>query len=228
MKIEILDASDPVHGTPYVLVAGGLDSPEDFAVNAEDMVQLLESVRAPELGVRNRGNRRHNLTFQLTRGYADIPTAEQALLDHPAEVPTEGTIRLTVEGTGTPAVRYLYNATVHAFAAQQIGCAILWRYTLTGGQLGATAPTDPDTSDTMKAQIIDLTAGDVEKTFSFDTPFATAPRGIFPSLLIPTGGAGFAVWINKDTLTAEGGKLLLGAAVPASPSGYQVSLTTLL
>jgi len=129
MKIEI---------GAFTLCAGALESPEDLAREAADTVQLLPGIRAAYAGTLNRGNRSHTIRFQITREYADNQAAELALLDHPAEVPTTGDVKFSTEG-GTPTVRYLRNATCHAFAARQIGRSILWTYTLTGGEIATSA-----------------------------------------------------------------------------------------
>lgn len=129
MKIEI---------GAYTLCAGGLESPEDLSREAADTVQVLPGIRATYAGTLNRGNRQHTLRFSITRTYADAKAAELALLDHPAEVPVTGDVKLTTEGS-SPAVRYLRDATCHAFAARQIGVSITWTYTITGGEIATSA-----------------------------------------------------------------------------------------
>lgn len=129
MKIKI--------GT-YTLCAGGLESPEDLAREAADTLQIVPGLRAQYAQAINRGNRTHTLRFSITRTYADFAAVEAALLDHPADVPTNGTVEITTEG-GTPIVRYMRNATVHAFAARQIGVSIVWTYTITGGEIATSA-----------------------------------------------------------------------------------------
>lgn len=129
MKIEI---------GALTLCAGGLDSPEDLTREAADTIQVIAGLRAEFGQAVNRGNRMHTLRFQLTKSYASVQLAEVALLDHPDEVPTTGNVKLTSEGSA-PTVRYIRNATVHAFAARQIGLSILWQYTITGGEISATA-----------------------------------------------------------------------------------------
>jgi len=120
------------------LCAGGLDSPEDLTREAADTIQVIAGLRAVWGQAVNRGNRVHTLRFQLTKSYDTAQLAEVALLDHPGDVPTTGNVKLTSEGT-SPTVRYIRNATVHAFAARQIGVSILWQYSITGGEISATA-----------------------------------------------------------------------------------------
>lgn len=129
MKIEI---------GAYTLCAGGAESPEDLQRDAADSVQVVAGLRAQYAAAYNRGNRAHTLRFQITRTYADVKTAETALLDHPAAVPTTGAVKITTEG-GTPVVRYIRNATCHALAARQVGVSIQWIYTLTGGEIATSA-----------------------------------------------------------------------------------------
>ena len=127
MKIEI---------GSYTLCAGGAESPEDLSREAEDSVQIAPGLRATAVQAFNRLNRQHRLRFQITRTYSDWQAAELALLDHPDEVPTTGNVKISTEG-GTPTVRYIRNATVHAFAARQIGVSIQWIYTITGGAIAS-------------------------------------------------------------------------------------------
>lgn len=130
MKIEV---------GAFTLCAGGLESPEDLAREAADTIQVAPGLRATVVKVFNRGNRAHTIRFQITRTYADLKAAETAWLDHPGEVPTSGIVKITTEGAD-PAIRYLLNATVHAFAVRQIGVSLLWVYTITGGQITDTEP----------------------------------------------------------------------------------------
>lgn len=133
MKIEI--------GESFTLIAGGAESPEDLEVNAEALVQVAQGVRAAEARVFHRGNVQHRLTFQITRTYASAGAAEAALFEHPAEVPTEGDITITVEPCdATAKVATLTDAAVHVFAARQIGRSIQWRYTITAGGITVEAP----------------------------------------------------------------------------------------
>lgn len=129
MKIEI---------GAYTLCAGGSESPEDLARDAADTIQILPGLRAQYVQAVNRGNRQHSLRFQISRSYDSVKLAETALLDHPAEVPTTGNVKFTTEGS-SPAVRYLRNATCHAFAARQVGVTIRWIYTITGGEISSSA-----------------------------------------------------------------------------------------
>ena len=99
---------------------------------------MVPGLRAVAVQVFNRGNRAHTLRFQITRAYSTVKAAETALLDHPDEVPITGNVKLTTEGS-SPVVRYIRNATVHAFAARQTGVCIRWIYTITGGAISSSA-----------------------------------------------------------------------------------------
>jgi hypothetical protein len=136
VKIEILDAENP-ESTPFVLLEGGLESPEDQEMRAESLVQPREHVRAAAGGVFARGNLTRTHTFQCTRQYNTAGAAELALYEHPEEVPTGGLVRLTFEPVAeeSPVVRLLHHAVVHAFAARQVGASVIWRYTITGGAI---------------------------------------------------------------------------------------------
>ena len=129
MKIEI---------GAFTLCAGGAESPEDLQREAADSVQVVPGLRAQYAKTYNRGNRTHTLRFQISRTYADVKATETALLDHPADVPTTGAVKITTEG-GTPVVRYIRNATCHAMAARQVGVSIQWIYTITGGEIATSA-----------------------------------------------------------------------------------------
>lgn len=133
MKIEI--------GESYTLIAGGLESPEDQAVNAQEAVQLIEAIRAASIQAINRGNLARVHTFQITRSYDSIGAAELALFKHPGEIPKSGDITITVEPCDESAPYItLANATVHAYAAVQTGKSIQWRYTITSGACSITEP----------------------------------------------------------------------------------------
>lgn len=134
MKIEIGSA-------PYVLIAGGAESPEDQEVNAQEALQVAEALRATGAQAFNRGNLTRTHTFQITREYESVGAAERALFEHPSEIPKEGDIVITFEPCdGTAPYITLTDATVHAYAARQIGVSIRWRYTITSGDGVITEP----------------------------------------------------------------------------------------
>ena len=139
MKIAILD--DPEH--PYVLVAGGAESPEtDQEINTQELLQIVQQVRAAHTRAWGRGNTQRTHTFQITRTYESIAAAERALFEHPGEIPKEGDIRITFEPCDeSSAFVTLSDAVVHATNARQIGRSIVWRYTITSGDAEFTQPT---------------------------------------------------------------------------------------
>lgn len=132
MKIEI---------GAYTLIAGGEQSPEDLQVGADALVQIAQGLRAATARVFHRGNQTITLQFQVTRTYASAAAVEAALFSHPGEVPTEGDITITCEPCDeTATVVTLADATLHAFAATQIGLSIRWRYTITAGAVDVDVP----------------------------------------------------------------------------------------
>jgi len=136
MKIVI----DPA-GVDYTLIAGGSESPEDQEVNAQELLQIAEGLRATSAQAYNRGNFTRTHSFQITRTYASIGAAERALFEHPGQIPKEGDIKIIFEPcTGADPYVTLTNATVHAYAARQSGVAIRWRYTITSGAGTITTP----------------------------------------------------------------------------------------
>ena len=85
----------------------------------------------------------------------------------------------------------------------------------------------PEDSDTVKVKTVALTAGEVSKAVTFDSPFASVPRGVTAQLLLPTSSAqALGVYIDKSTITEGGFTVLFDAAVPAS--GYELSITAIL
>lgn len=139
MKIEILDPNSP-YGVVFTLMSGGVQSPEQLRMDAEVEAQVQQGLRSVDTVVYNRGNMHHRFEFASTRQYNSVREAEVALVDYPYNVPTTGIIRFTPEQGGAGDVRYMRNGTVHAFAAQQVGLAILWHFTVSGGALSNTPP----------------------------------------------------------------------------------------
>lgn len=130
-----------VIGGSYTLIAGGAESPEDQEVNAQELLQVAEALRAVSAKAYNRGNLVRTHTFQITREYASIGAAERALFEHPTQVLKTGNIVITFEPcTGSDPYITLTDATVHAYAARQTGVSIRWRYTITSGAGTITTP----------------------------------------------------------------------------------------
>ncbi len=143
MKIEILDATSPGTGTPFVLFAGALDSPEDpLEASHEDTIQIAQGLRATAVKVFNRTNTVFTLPLQRTVDYGSINAAEKALIDYPSSVPRTGIFRFTPENAagGGGDIRWGVDGTVHKFVPRLIGCAIIWKFQITCGQLTATQP----------------------------------------------------------------------------------------
>ena len=143
MKIDILDPVSPGSGTPFVLFAGGLVSPEDpHEANHEDQIQIAQGLRAVAAKVYNRGNTVFSLPLKWTVDYGSVNAAEKAFLRFPATVPNSGIIRFTPEspaGDGSD-VTWLVNATLHQSKPRLIGQAVVWNFLITGGQITATQP----------------------------------------------------------------------------------------
>ncbi len=73
---------------------------------------------------------------------------------------------------------------------------------------------------------VDLDVDDESKAVVFPDAFTSAPRGLYVTLVAPTGGPVFFVEVDGGSVTETGFTALFGAAVPAT--GYQLNVIALL
>jgi hypothetical protein len=125
VKIQIT----PSGQDPVVLV----DSPDDAPISAESLtdersIQIAEIVRADDVQLYGRGNRRTTLEFQTSRQHASLSDAIAYAYEHPAEVPVEGLVEIIITD----------GATVRTYSGQGVipavqlvrrrGTTTTWRY----------------------------------------------------------------------------------------------------
>lgn len=78
----------------------------------------------------------------------------------------------------------------------------------------------------VQAQVVDLAVDDEAKAVTYATAFAAAPRGVYATVLAPSGGYVITATVDESTRTAAGFTARLGAAIPAA--GYKLSIIAVL
>lgn len=129
MKIRLV----PSTGTPIVL---GDDAEGDYVRNllpdVQRAIQAAPAFRATSTRHYGRGNEVTSLTWQTSRTHADAQAASAFVVDHPAAVPTGGTLEIHQSG----GVRYLPNAVVERISCvEHRGVATIHAYAVRGDRL---------------------------------------------------------------------------------------------
>lgn len=206
-------------------LALGRVGPSGLAINGSQVNDVVTYLKATSVTVFPRGGRANSLSFLVQAAFATLSAADQYAALHFGQLPQQGDLICTDEADNP--LWSLPDACIVAVRARLVGVTIYLEYSFTGGAFESEDIILPDgDSDLVKAQRIALTNGDVEKVFAWDAAFAAAPRGLHPTLIIPTGGAAFGIVVDKDTITAAGGLLKFDAAVPGD--GYEISLLGVL
>lgn len=73
---------------------------------------------------------------------------------------------------------------------------------------------------------VNLDIGDSSKTVTFPEAFLSTPRGVYVTLISPTGGSTFLLTVDGSSLDETGFAVLFGATVPAT--GYKLNVVALL
>lgn len=78
----------------------------------------------------------------------------------------------------------------------------------------------------VQAQVVDLAVDDEAKAITYATVFATAPRGVYATVLAPSGGYVLTTTVDESTRTTTGFTARFGASIPAA--GYKLSIIAVL
>lgn len=206
-------------------LAVGRIGPSAFTVNGRQVNDVVAYLRAPAVTVFPRGGRSHEVSFRVYGSFSTIIAAQQYAALHFGQLPPQGDL-IETDDADNP-LWTLPDACIAGLRTGRNGLGVYLEYAFTGGAFESEDINLPDgESDLVKAKRVALTSGEIQKAFTWDSPFATTPRGVFPGLIIPDDGGSFGIVIPKTSLTAEGGIMKFDAAVPGD--GYEVALIGVL
>lgn len=184
-------------------------------LNGAPVLDVAQLAGADFATVYGRGRGPFELTVSVWRFFSTEALALAFMLTHPSTVPLENDI--TVVDDDEAVALTMVGAVTSARPLQRLGVAVLVEYAFTGARFESDdVPDAPTDSDTVKAQVVNLIAGEVSKAVTFDTPFASAPRFVQGQLSIPDSGSAFGVVVRESTRAAAGVTFDFDAAVPAT------------
>lgn len=105
--------------------------PSGLSLSGAIGAQVQENLRADDVVIYNRKNRRSDLSFGVKRQCASIGAAETWAMLHPVTVTRSGTVTMT---TGAGAVKML-NAVLTTVKCSTVGSTVLVDYAIAGGKL---------------------------------------------------------------------------------------------
>ena len=124
------------------LAEGGRESVSDFRINNEDILDVEAFLRATEISVFNRGNRKTTVKFSVKRTHDSVEAAETFILEHSTDMPGHGLVTfVAVSATGSETSRYLQDASVEVAEASYTGSTTYHTYTIIGGRMLTVRPT---------------------------------------------------------------------------------------
>lgn len=138
MKITIL--SPAAGAQPFTLA----DSPDpvpmvNFRINGSRNVQQAQFFRATARSFYDRGNRKTEVTFDVSRVFNDQVTAESFILMHETTFPAQGLVTFLAGVSGRQtASRFLKNAVVESVSSSISGCTTRHSYRIAGGVMSIT------------------------------------------------------------------------------------------
>lgn len=194
--------------------------PFGLRLNGSPVIDAAQLFRAAYATVYGRGLGPVELSFGVWRFFSTEAAALSFALTHPTSLVQTADLTL-VDDAATVALT-MAGAVIAAQIGQRLGLAVLVQYTVTGARfLSDDVPEAPTDSDTVKAFNQALTAATVEQAIVFDTPFASAPRGLTLQLSAPDAGTMFGWQIRESTRTASGFTVDFDNPVPAA--GYKLT-----
>jgi hypothetical protein len=106
-------------------------------------IQVAEVFRAPAVLAFDRGNRQTTASFEISRTFPDLGSADAFTLTHEESIPTSPALVtfIAVLTNGQKVLRYLPSGTVSSVElASQIGLTTRHQYSIVGGIVTSVAP----------------------------------------------------------------------------------------
>jgi hypothetical protein len=107
-------------------------------------IQVQELFRADQVSTFDRGNRETTATFEITRTFPTQEEADVYVLEHEDTIPSSGLVAFTAfQPNGQKVVRFLAGGKVQNHELiEQIGVTTRHQYTIVGGEVQKTMPSD--------------------------------------------------------------------------------------
>jgi hypothetical protein len=107
-------------------------------------LQIAEYFRAPEIETFDRGNRETTVTFEVSQTFPTLEEADVFVLTQEDNIPSAGVVTFTAtKPNGQKVLRYLAGGKVQSHElVEQIGVTTRYRYTIIGGMIQQTQPSD--------------------------------------------------------------------------------------
>lgn len=135
MKLVLTDGQ----GKSITLSSGEGDvdpvGPEALSVGTTRENQADDGIRAYAKSLRDRLNRGTQITFTVTNEWDTTAEAEAYSLDHDADVPSSGDLRMFTSKDGKPQTRLLRGCVVSSVVVKLTGVTSHTTYTIVGGAI---------------------------------------------------------------------------------------------
>ena len=106
--------------------------PADLTIVSPTAKQIVEYLRAEDVTVFDRGNRRNEISFSVKRQLVSVAAAETYCWLYPTSLTRSGTLVMT---NGGQSARLL--TAVLDVVCRHVGCTVLLSYSIVGGKLEA-------------------------------------------------------------------------------------------
>lgn len=100
------------------------------------MTQEVNPIRAEYATFLDRGNKRKQISFSVTKQHNSYAAAELYILDHDEDVPTQGLLTFQMKKDGGGVIeRYVENAVIEALECSHLGVSTFHTYQIKAGKI---------------------------------------------------------------------------------------------
>lgn len=125
----------------FILGDRGIEGPNQFRVSPARLSQEVNPIRADYASFLDRGNKRKQITFSVTKQHKSYAAAEIYILDHDEVVPTQGLVTFECAKDGGGLIkRYIANAMLEALECSHLGVSTFHTYQIKGGKIADKKP----------------------------------------------------------------------------------------
>lgn len=107
----------------------------NLRVNGSRVIQTAGGLRKSDVSHFDRANKETVLTFEVVREHKSIEDAMAFVVMHQVDLPTQGTVSLTMQYGVKTVRRWLANAVIPSFTAGATGLVTLHTYEIHGGAM---------------------------------------------------------------------------------------------
>lgn len=141
MKVTVGPIGQPVP-KQFVLADHGVTTVADFRFAGQRTIEVVDLIRAADVRIFDRKNRRSTVTFRVSREHDSHAAAEQFIFDHEMACPATGMLTIEcITPSGARKYYYIRGVGIEVVEATYKGSTTFHTYNIVGGMITKTKPT---------------------------------------------------------------------------------------